>query len=374
MTDTPGTWPVPEPEPHRIGMMTGIPHRPMFADHFIDALRFTFADAFESGLIDRPVELLVRKYNGQPQGPAHRSIEVFRELVEEQHVLGVAGPFTTDNCLPILPHVNSLGVPTVTLCGTQQWSGPAAFNLSNGGMADEPTVIGAWLKSEGMSRVGILKDAGHIGDEYVSYFRNAAQMNGLAVLLEVGVSPVATQERVTDAVGLLKDVRPDVVVYLGVGGAVTPKLNPAFEVHAWSPTRIMGTAFVSATVSPERNKMMDGWFGVDQYDERNTVLTELIDRHEAWSGQRPVPGSPLACGYDVGRSLALGLARMPIATPDGLRRGLETIRRLPAANGAPGTIVTFGPEDHRGYKGADYLIIRRARGGTTEFVATAPVA
>jgi hypothetical protein len=65
---------------------------------------------------------------------------------------------------------------------------------------------------------------------------------------------------------------------------------------------------------------------------------------------------------------------MPIATPDGLRRGLETIRRLPAANGAPGTIVTFGPEDHRGYKGADYLIIRRARGGTTEFVATAPVA
>ena len=65
---------------------------------------------------------------------------------------------------------------------------------------------------------------------------------------------------------------------------------------------------------------------------------------------------------------------MPIATPDGLRRGLETIRRLPAANGAPGTIVTFGSEDHRGYKGADYLIIRRARGGTTEFVATAPVA
>ena len=40
----------------------------------------------------------------------------------------------------------------------------------------------------------------------------------------------------------------------------------------------------------------------------------------------------------------------------------------------PGTVTTFGREDHRGYKGADYLVIRHAKGGTTELVGTAPVA
>jgi hypothetical protein len=201
---TPGDTPVPEPEPYRIGMMTGIPHRPMFADLFIDALRFTFEDAWARRVIDRPVDLLVRKFNGQPQGPAHRSIDVFRELVDDEHVLAVAGPFTTDNCLPILPYVLRSGVPCITLCGTQHWHGEAAFNLSNGGLADEPTVIAAWLKSQGLTRVAVLKDTGHIGEEYVGYFRHAAAMSSIAVLLEVAVSPVAPQEQVTDAVGQLR--------------------------------------------------------------------------------------------------------------------------------------------------------------------------
>jgi hypothetical protein len=36
-------------------------------------------------------------------------------------------------------------------------------------------------------------------------------------------------------------------------------------------------------------------------------------------------------------------------------------------------VITFGPQDHRGFKGADFLVLRRAVNGATEFVGTAPV-
>ena len=35
---------------------------------------------------------------------------------------------------------------------------------------------------------------------------------------------------------------------------------------------------------------------------------------------------------------------------------------LPASMGGPGTVLGFGPSDHRGYKG-DYLVLRGLRHG-----------
>jgi len=369
-----GPRPVPPTKPYRIGVMVDIPHRPVFPTAFVEGLEFAFAEAFEARRIDRPVETVLRAYNGLPETDSYASIEAFRDLVENEHVLAVAGPFTTDNCLPILPHVERSGVPTLTLCGSQRWIGESAFNLSNGGMADEPAIIAGWLRSQGHLRVGVLRDSpSMIGDEYLAYFRNAAALEGVSIVLEEPTSQVPTQEAVTAAIASLKRAAPDAVVYLGLGGQVTTRLRHAFEALDWAPPRITTTALVTATFSKERSHMLDQWYGVDQYDERNTVLSGMVARYEAKHGVTPAKGSALACGYDAGRALALGLSRMRLHTPGGLRDALETVRRLPAANGAPGTIISFGPGDHRGYKGADYLVVRRATGGTTEFVCTVPV-
>jgi hypothetical protein len=48
--------------------------------------------------------------------------------------------------------------------------------------------------------------------------------------------------------------------------------------------------------------------------------------------------------------------------PRGVKGGLEQVRMLPAAMGAPGTVIGFAPYDHRGYKG-DYLVLRGYRDG-----------
>ena len=60
-------------------------------------------------------------------------------------MLAVAGPMTTDNCLALLPELERLRVPSITISGTQQYVGDYAFSLPNGGMADEPMVMAAWL-------------------------------------------------------------------------------------------------------------------------------------------------------------------------------------------------------------------------------------
>jgi len=67
--------------------------------------------------------------------------------------------------------------------------------------------------------------------------------------------------------------------------------------------------------------------------------------------------------YDMGRALAEGIAFARPVSPEGLRRGLERVRMLPATMGAPGTVIGFGSYDHRGYKGSDYLVLRTVHNG-----------
>jgi ABC-type branched-subunit amino acid transport system substrate-binding protein len=105
----------------------------------------------------------------------------------------------------------------------------------------------------------------------------------------------------------------------------------------------------------------EGWVGVDQFDERNETFTSMLDRFEKRFGRRPVH-CYTAQGYDMGNAVAHGLARARPHSRDGLRRGLEKVRRLDAAAGGPGNHISFGPYDHRGYKG-DFIVMRQVRDG-----------
>jgi hypothetical protein len=55
---------------------------------------------------------------------------------------------------------------------------------------------------------------------------------------------------------------------------------------------------------------------------------------------------------------------------EGLRQGLEQVRRLPATAGGPGNMISFGPYDHRGYKG-DYIVMRQILNGKNVLAPTA---
>jgi ABC-type branched-subunit amino acid transport system substrate-binding protein len=359
-------------EPYRIGVLVDLPGYPVLGDAFPDGVRFALDEAVGRGVVERPVETVFRGVRAQPWTDARPLLSAYRELVEDEGVLGVAGPFTSDNALALLPLVEQYGVPTISMCGSPLFVGNAAFNLANGGLADEPPVIAAWLQGQGYRNVALLRETTQIGEEYTAFFRRAAADLGITIRGEAPVYTVVSEVELVDHLIRLRESKPDALVYLGLGG-LNQVMRSALESIGWDPPRIQTTGFVGATYNEDKARLLDGWVGVDQYDERNEVFAAVLDRFEKAYGYRPA-NSALSCAYDMGHALAVGLGRMRIATPASLILGLETVRRLPACTGGPGTVITFGPQDHRGFKGCDVLVIRRATGGKTEFVGTAPVA
>ena len=64
----------------------------------------------------------------------------------------------------------------------------------------------------------------------------------------------------------------------------------------------------------------------------------------------------------LGRLVAESVARSAHLTRDGVKDGLEQVKRLPAASGLDGTIMGFGTWDRAALKGT-YLVLRRWQGG-----------
>ena len=361
--------------PHRIGVLIDLPHFEGCAKLFVEGLEIAFEEMAERGIGDRPVELVIREYEAQPWGPAQANERFLRELVEEHDVIGVAGPMTTDNSLALCPVLDRYRVPSISISGTQEYVGDYAFSLPNGGMADEPMVLAAWLRGAGKRRIAVLHEApSQIGEEYMVHFRRAAALEGLDVCAVETASNIAGDLEIETGLRKLRDSQPDAFVYLGLG-RLTPKISAALQRLDWSPHRLMCTAFVGAAYSADRAAHYEGWVGLDQFDERNPVFARLLQRYEKRTGTTlEWPTSVFTCGYDIGRAYAIALDRMRIATGESLRDALETVTRLPAATGAPGTTVGFSRRNHRGFHGADYLLLRGVTKGANHFVGTAPLA
>jgi ABC-type branched-subunit amino acid transport system substrate-binding protein len=358
-------------EPYRLGVLIDLPDHPGLSDAWPDAIQLACDEVNARGLLERPVELVVREVYAQPWASAHGLIKTYRELVEVHEVMAVIGPMTSDNCLALLPEIERLGVPTGTICGSTKFVGNYAYAFPNGGLADEPALIAAWLKANGHHRIAILRERTQIGEEYAQFMRYELKASGLVVTAEPPVYPATSVDELVEALNVCRDSKPDALVYLGLGG-INQWVRPALESISWDPPRIQTTAFVSATYSEERARRLDGWVGVDQYDERNEVFAAVLERFSARFGYRPA-NSGMSTAYDLGHAFALALGRMRFATPAALRDALDTLRRIPACTGGPGTIITLGPNDRRAFKGADFLVLRRAVDGSTVFESVAPV-
>ena len=108
--------------------------------------------------------------------------------------------------------------------------------------------------------------------------------------------------------------------------------------------------------------LLEGWAGVDLPHEHNDVFIDFMQRYVArFGGPRPFGCYPTRTSTTLGRALAEAIAGSA-GYPLGVTKGLEQVRMLPASMGAPGTVLAFGPYNHRGYKG-DYLVLRGVRDG-----------
>lgn len=208
---------------------------------------------------------------------------------------------------------------------------------------------------DGCRTVGIAFEDSRIGTEYLRTTRVACRDADLRITAEVAIPQIEAEKKA--AMELLAADQPDAILHVGFGLGI-PGMNDALEEIGWMPPRYTTTAFEFAATSPWWRKQLAGWIGLDQFDERNEVAREFLDRFEARHGERPEYFFPPYC-YDVGRMMLKAIAAAKPLTGAGVKTALEQIKMLPAASGAPGTRVRFGHFIRHGWMGSEFLVARR---------------
>src|SRR5262249_40063493 len=141
----------------------------------------------------------------------------YRELADEQRVLGVIGPMKTDDSLSVAAEARHSNVPVISMCGSRHMVGPNIFVLNQGSLMDEPPFILRWLQSQGVQTCAVLAESNQIGYEFLHGFT--------ADMAEFGVSIVSMSTSVpvdSDVATLTAEFerfaqsRPQAFVYLGL--------------------------------------------------------------------------------------------------------------------------------------------------------------
>jgi branched-chain amino acid transport system substrate-binding protein len=347
-------------KPARIGLLWDYitEGQPVGAESHPDvmqSLQLVVDEYLEKGILDRPVEFVLRHVQGLPKGSFKAVRDAFYELVEED-CLVIYGPWVSENGAPLRDYVEDLAeVPIITMAGTETMLGDFVFAVPAGSLEEEPIVMAQVAWYDGARSAGIAYEDSLIGHEYLRSARAACRTVGIRITGEVAVPQVETEKR--EALAQLAAGKPDCMLHVGFGLGLVG-MNAALKEIGWDPPRYTTTAFEFAANNDWWRNELAGWIGLDQYDERNMVAQEFLDRFEARYGRRPAYYFPLFC-YDVGRLMLTAIATAKPLTGRGVKEALERIKMMPAAVGAPGTRLRFGKYIRQGWVGSEFLVARR---------------
>jgi ABC-type branched-subunit amino acid transport system substrate-binding protein len=343
--------------PARIGFLVDTARNPEqpYAPDMLPIFEMVAEEYTAQGLLDRPVEFVVRAVEGLPRGTFRAVRDAFYELVEED-CLVIFGPYVSENTVPLREHVERTAqVPILSMAGTETMLGEWVFALNNGSMPEEPRIMAAVATYDGCKSVGIAYEASLIGEEYLRSTRVACKEYGLRVTAEVAIPQVEHEKQA--AMAELAGERPDAIMHVGFGLGLFG-MNEALQELEWMPRRYTTTAFEFAAGSPEQCRRLAGWVGLDSYDERNQVGQDFLDRYHARTGRRPAYFMPVYL-YDMARVIVTAIADARPLTGLGVKEALERIKMMPAASGAPGTRLRFGRYIRQAWVGSEYLVARR---------------
>jgi len=326
-----------------------------YDENIIPTFQYVIDDFRERGEFDRPVELVIREVQGLPNGSFRAVRDAWYELVEED-CLVVYGPWVSENGVPLAKYINADGgTPMISMAASESMLGEWVFALPAGSQEEEPIILAAVAAYDGCQTIGIVYEDSLIGEEYLRATREACKRRGLRVTGEVATPQVMADQ--TPAMTALAAGKPDGIIHVGFGLALAG-MNDALDALGWHPHRYTCTAFEFASSYDFWREQLAGWVGLDQYDERNPVAQEFIERFDALHGRRLDYYMPLYC-YDVARVILTALSTARPLTGNGMKDALERVKLLPAATGAPGTRMRFGKFIRQGFVGSEFLVARR---------------
>jgi ABC-type branched-subunit amino acid transport system substrate-binding protein len=318
-----------------------------------------FEEAVRQGLqeveLDRPVELVPRQAAGLPGGSAHDVHRNFNELVDAG-VLAIIGPSISDNGLLVRDWADEARVPCINYTGGERTRSAFMFHYQVGSLAEEPIVLAENLRARELHSAAVIHDKSPVGAGYVSAFESACERIGIEVVGRSAISPLA--EEAGGIVDRLRQSKPESLVYLGLG-ASSRAVSLAIQDAGWDVTVVANSALMFGYARKDWRAGFEGWAYVDTVSDGNVRRQALKER-----SPKSAAGPVGVAAYDIGRLVAEGLSRAVHLTGEGVKEGLEEIKRLPAATGYEGTTMSFGNYDHAALKGG-YLVLRQWKDGKT---------
>ncbi|HYH48240.1 MAG TPA: ABC transporter substrate-binding protein [Acidimicrobiia bacterium] len=325
-------------------------------------------EARENGALEQPVELVTRAVEGLPTGSQADVVRAWREL-EREGVVAVLGPSNADNGMAVRDTANDHRTATILFGCSEQLASEWTFSVPWGSAPEDAYLALHWVARQGRRSVGVLWDSAWHAEEWHAYARLAARRFGVDILGDVRIpaecvgeeAKTRQLEQARRGVERLRRLGPEALVMMTSHGSIP--FATAVRDSGWDvPRVVVGGSFGVARRLPE---LFTGWVGTCLWDDANPMFTRFITCYEQRFGTRPLEDMAIPV-YDGCRALLEGLALAPIMTRAGVRTGLERVKLLPATTGGPGSVLSFGPYDHRGYKGPDISILRRQETATTD--------
>ena len=336
--------------PIRVGLLYDFPQHDG-GDSFETAVQL----GIDTVTLDRPVEFVRELAAGLPSGTAFDVEQKFWAL-EQRGVLAVVGPSISDNGLIVRDLADAVGLPCINYTGGAFTRSEYMFHYQVGSLEEEPAVLAEHLAARGITRVAVVHDRSPVGTQYAQWFERARGTVGVEVAATAVIDPLATEA--TDLVARLESSKPDGLVYLGLGVAART-VALGVEAIEWKVPVVANSALMFGYAQREWRAAWDGWVYVDTVSDDNTTRAALREHSKATAA-----GPVGVAGYDIGRLLGEAIARGDHLTRDGVREGLERVKRLPASSGHDGTTMGFGVWDRGALKGP-FLVLREWLDGRT---------
>ncbi len=336
--------------PIRIGLLYDFPQ---MGDLLAKSLRAGIDEVAASGRIDREIELIERQSRGLPGGSEAEVVRAFDEL-DNEDVVAIIGPSISDNALIVAPLCDAARLPAINYSGGERTRSEWMFHYQVGSLEEEPPVLATRMVARGFRRAAVLFDQSPVGRRYAECFEAARARLGLEVTGTASISALA--DDATALLERLRQSRPDVLVYLGLGVS-SRAVALGLASLGWDVPVLANSALMFGYARPDWRDGYLGWEYIDTIADDNRMRARLAEKSPY------AAGGPIGCAaYDIGRLLGEGIAACEHLTRAGIADGLRRVKQLPASSGYEGTIMGFGVRDHAALKG-HYLVLRTWQDG-----------
>lgn len=312
------------------------------------------------GINGRPLELVVYDDESNPA----KAVANVRRMAESDDVVAVISGTTTGSTLAALKITQEIELPHVVVVAqapvVTRPVNPWTFRVT-GNFDHEITRIAAFLKSEGVKKLALLKDSGTVGQE--AYASLKPQLDELGIELVANEDVVINATDVTAQTLNIRRAEPDAVVYYGYGAeaALFAKTMQQVGMHVKS----IGNRGLAMPVFLETGgDAVDGFVITDNFTATKQVAADFAAHFTEAKGYEVINAFP-GLGYDGVGVLAQALSKAETIDRPGVRDALEKVDGYEAVTGGNGMQISFSAEKHDGPTGdiEQIVVMRKAEGG-----------